>query len=360
MNNTDPNELRVKMYSDPLVFYPAILSDMKAAVKYIYIEMYRFRNDPIGMRFRDLLVKKCEQGVKIRVLIDSWAASSSYSFFKPLTELGGEVKFFKKIRISWDGFTKSHRRDHRKIIVIDDMLTYIGSANINDYSLSWRESVFRIKGGIAPSFKSIVEENFKIYNKYLYDKVTYTKKIIYNQFEIIRDVPSLAFQPVQKKFLSIIKQAKREIFLETPYFLPGNNLRKALSEASLRGVKVNIIIPKKSDIHILDILSGKYMGELAKSGVKIHFFTPQNLHSKLFLCDRKYFIIGSANFDYRSFRYQHEICLFGEHKSLSRQLLNHFHASLNDCQPFDLASWKKRPKLQKYFERMLVPIRHLL
>ncbi|MFW6224890.1 MAG: phospholipase D-like domain-containing protein [Bacteroidota bacterium] len=358
MNNSE--ELKIKLYSDSLVYYPAILNDIKIAVKYIYIEMYRFRNDPIGVRFSDLLVKKREEGVEVRVLVDSWGASSSYYFFKPLIDLGAEVKFFKKIKISWDGFTKSHRRDHRKIIVIDDILTYIGSANINDYSLSWRESVFRIKGDIARCFKVIVEENFKIYNKYIYDKATYTKKIIYKQFEILRDVPSLAFQPVQKKFLSIIKQAKREIFLETPYFLPGSNLRKALTEASSRGVKVNIIIPKKSDVHILDILSGKYMGELAKSGVKVHFFTPQNLHSKLFLCDRKYFIIGSANFDYRSFRYQHEICLFGQHKSLSRQLVNHFRSSLKDCQPFDLASWKKRPKLQKYLERMLVPIRHLL
>lgn len=353
-------ELKIRMYSDPLVYYPAILNDMKSAVNHIYIEIYRFRNDPIGIRFRDLLVKKCKEGVKIRVLIDSWAASSNETFFRPLTELGGEVKFFKKIKISWDGFTKSHRRDHRKIIVIDDLITYIGSTNINDYSLSWRESVFRIKGEIAKSFKVIIQENLKIYTKYLYDKAAYTKKIFYNQFEIIRDVPSLAFQPIQKKFLHVIQQAKREIFLETPYFLPGSKLRKALSEASGRGVKVNIIIPKKSDVHILDVLSGKYLGELARSGVKIHFFIPQNLHSKLFLCDRKYFIIGSANFDYRSFRYQHEICLFGEHKSLTRQLVNHFHASLNDCLPFDLASWQKRPKLQKFFERMLVPVRHLL
>ena len=84
------------MFSDPLMFYPAMLSDIQKAGKYIYLEIYRFRNDPIGIRFRDNLIKKCREGVKIKLLIDSWGASSNMAFFKDLIELGGEVKFFKK------------------------------------------------------------------------------------------------------------------------------------------------------------------------------------------------------------------------------------------------------------------------
>lgn len=355
----DGKELKIKMFSDPLLFFPSILNDIKNATQYIYFEVYRFRNDPMGIRVRDNLIKKCREGVEIKLLIDSWGASSNISFFKELIELGGEVRFFKKIRITWDAFTKNHRRDHRKILVIDDEITWIGSANVSGYALNWRESMFRIKGEIAKPFKTVFLDNLKIYNKYFYDKHAYSRKIRYDSFEIIRDVPSLQHQPIQRKFLALIRSARNEIFLETPYFLPGSNLRKALGEASARGVRVNIIIPKKSDIHILDVLSVKYLGELSKAKVNIYFHVYQSLHSKIFMADRKYFLVGSANFDYRSFRYQHEIGFFGEHKSLNRQLLQHFQQSIKDSELFDYDSWHKRPRLQRWFEGILVPFRHL-
>jgi cardiolipin synthase A/B len=147
--------------------------------------------------------------------------------------------------------------------------------------------------------------------------------------------------------------------IETPYFLPGSNLRNALADAATRGVKVKIIIPKKSDIHILDVLTGKYLGELAKATVNINFFVPQTLHAKIFMVDRKYFMIGSANFDYRSFRYQHEICLFGEDKSLMRQLVKHFQESLKLSELFNYTNWQRRPLFQRILEALLVPFRHL-
>jgi cardiolipin synthase A/B len=353
------NDLKFKMFSDPLVFLPAMLTDIKNASHYIYLEVYRFRNDPIGIRVRDSLIAKCREGVKIKLLIDSWGASSNQPFFKDLIDLGGEVKFFKKIRLSWDSFTKNHRRDHRKILVIDDHITWIGSANIAGYALNWRESMFRIKGPIAELFKKVFSDNLKIYNKYFYDKLAYTRIINYGRFQILRDVPSITFQPVQRKLLELVRKAKNEILIETPYFLPGSNLRRALVEASQRGVRVKIIIPQKSDVHVLDVLAGKYMGELVRANVSIHFYIPQNLHSKIFMCDRKYFVVGSSNFDYRSFRYQHEICLFGEHKPLIRQLTEHFQQSMSDSVLFDYDNWKRRPKLQRIFESMLVPFRHL-
>ena len=353
------NEIQIKMFSDPLQYFNAMLTDIKAATEYIYLEIYRFRNDPMGVRFRDYLIKKQREGVKVKLLIDSWAASSNLAFFQDLIEAGGEVRFFKKIRISWDGFTKGHRRNHRKILVIDNQISYIGSANITGYSLNWRESMFRIKGPIAKKFKNIVLENFRIYNKYFYDKQAFTRTIKMGDFQIIRDVPSLAFQPVKKKFLELIYGAKREIFIETPYFLPGSSLRKALTDAANRGVKVNVVIPKKSDVGALDLLTSKYIGELAKQGVKFFFFLPQNLHAKLFLADRQIFMVGSSNFDYRSFRYMHEICLAGSHKSLVRQMVNHFNETLKDSEPFNYQYWTKRPVMQKFFEWVLVPLRHL-
>jgi cardiolipin synthase A/B len=356
MKKEDP--LQIRMISDPFKYYAAIIKDIQEAQNYIYIELYKFTSDPIGIRFRDNLIKKAKEGVKVKLLIDSWAASSSYSFFANLVEAGGELRFFKKIKFSWDTFTKNHRRDHRKIFVIDDHISYIGSGNISGYSLNWRESMFRIKGDIAKKFKNIINENFEIYNKFFYDKSIYTKSIKFKDYEIIRDVPSMIFQPVQRRLLELINNAKKEILIETPYFLPGSNLRKALMEASLRGVKVKVVIPKKSDVGIMDILSGRYLGELARQNVKMFFYLPQALHAKIFMVDRETFLIGSSNFDYRSFRYQHEICLLGKNKSLIRQIINHSNETLKESEPFDYESWTNRPMIQRFFERVLVPFRH--
>ncbi len=358
MNKRIEDPLQIKMMSDPFKYYSAIIKDIQEAQKYIYIELYRFTSDPIGVRFRDNLVRKAKEGVKVKLLIDSWAASSTYSFFSELVEAGGELKFFKKVRLSWDTFTKNHRRDHRKIFVFDDQITYIGSGNIAGYSLNWRESMFRIKGGIAKKFKEIIDQNFEIYKKFFYDKIEYTKSIKYKDYEILRDVPSIIYQPIQRKLLSLINEAKKEILIETPYFLPGSNLRKALMEASSRGVKVKVVIPKKSDVSIMDILSSRYFGELSKQNIKIYFYLPQALHAKLFMVDREVFVIGSANFDYRSFRYQHEICLLGKNKSLIRQIINHSNETLKDSEPFDYNKWLNRPMIQRFFERLLVPFRH--
>lgn len=352
-------DIQIKMFSDPLMYYTAMLNDIKAASDYILLEIYRFRNDPLGIRFRDNLVKKQQQGVQVSLLIDSWGASSSQAFFHELLDAGGELRFFKKIRFNWDGFTKNHRRDHRKILIIDDRITYIGSANITGYSLNWRESMFRIKGDIAKQFKTVFKGNYDIYNKYFYDKQAYTKNLVWGDLEILRDVPSLAHQPVRKKFRELISQAQREVIIETPYFLPGSSLRKALMDASKRGVKVQVIIPKKSDIGILDVLTSKYLGELAQQGVKIFFFMPQNLHAKLFIADRRYFVVGSSNFDYRSLRYQHEICLAGQHQGLSKQIISHISETMRDTEPFKYDVWMRRPIIQRFIEWLLVPLRHL-
>jgi cardiolipin synthase A/B len=108
----------------------------------------------------------------------------------------------------------------------------------------------------------------------------------------------------------------------------------------------------------MDILSGRYLGELARQNIKMFFYLPQALHAKIFMVDRETFLIGSSNFDYRSFRYQHEICLLGKNKSLIRQIINHSNETLKESEPFDYESWTHRPMIQRFFERVLVPFRH--
>ncbi|MDP4282703.1 MAG: phosphatidylserine/phosphatidylglycerophosphate/cardiolipin synthase family protein, partial [Bacteroidota bacterium] len=346
---------------DPLKFYTLLLADIGRAKDYIFLETYKFANDDMGIKFRDALTIKAKEGVKVKILIDSWGKGPiSESFFEKLINYGGEVKFFEKIKLNTDIFTRGHRRDHRKIIVIDGQFSYLGSMNITGYNLNWRELAIRIHNDeMATLFKTCFTQNFEAFNPYnITNKVLYSKTLRYDDFELIRDLPSGKLQRLKKKYYQLIRTSKTSVLIETPYFLPGFMLRKAMMEAAKRGVDVKVIMPKNSDVGMIDILRNKYFGILHKNNVKLLFYTPHNLHAKLLMIDNRIFSISSANFDYRSFRYQYEIALLGKEPSVLDQLLDHVADTLKYSEPFDYEQWLRRPLIQKIMEQILVPLRH--
>ncbi|MBM3405134.1 MAG: phosphatidylserine/phosphatidylglycerophosphate/cardiolipin synthase family protein [Bacteroidetes bacterium] len=345
---------------DPLKFYNSMLRDVERARQYIYIETYKFGNDAIGNRFRDALTKKSRQGVIIKLLIDSWGTYVSETFFAEMIKKGGEVRFFSKIRFNSDIFTRGHRRDHRKIIIIDDHIAYINSSNFTEYNINWRELSLRVEGELAKAFKTAFLENYDLYNKYILNKPRYAKSIRFGDFEIVRDVPGIQVQRIKKRYEQLIKSARKSIVIETPYFLPGYLLRKALIDAGRHGVDVKIIMPKNSDVRLVDILRNKYLGMFYKNNNKLLFYKPSNLHAKLLLIDNKIFALGSPNFDYRSFRYMFEIILVGREQSVIRQIQDHINETLAESEPFDYQKYLKRPTIEKIIEWFLVPFRHLL
>ncbi|MCD4679795.1 MAG: phosphatidylserine/phosphatidylglycerophosphate/cardiolipin synthase family protein [Bacteroidales bacterium] len=350
-----------KLFDDPLHYFNAMLNDIENAKEYIYLEMYRMGNDSIGQKFKEALTKKAREGLEVKLLLDSWGTSLPHSFFKEFESYGGSVTFFKKIRFYFDFFTKNHRRNHRKLLIIDDKISYIGSGNLTAYSIIWRELMLRIEEEeLTRIFKRTFLESHQIYNKYIFNRFAGRKTIFYRDFSIIRDLPSIYRQSIKKKYEELISNAKSEVVIETPYFLPGFKLRKAMMEAASRGVNVSVIVPEHSDVKVADLLRCKYLGILHKNNVNIQFYKPHNLHAKCMMVDKQIFAIGTSNFDYRSFRYQHEIMLCGKEDSIVGELTSHIAQSLNDSVAFDYKKWLGRPRTQKFFEYILIPFRHLL
>lgn len=348
-----------KLFTQPPRLYEAMLDDVRNAHDYICIETYRFSQDKVGEMFRDALIVKAKEGVKIRLLIDSWGGTTNEAFFEELVKSGAEVRFFKKILFSFDFFTRNHRRNHRKLFLVDDKVSYIGSANIAEHSLHWRELTLRIEGSLTPLFKKTFNKSFKQYNKYLFNKFSYLKTINHHGFEIVQDNPSIYRQQIKKKIEYLIKRAKHSVLIETPYFLPGYLLRKVLSDAASRGVDIKIMTPRHSDVRSVDLLSSKYSGYFFRNNIKLLFYHPANLHAKCILVDNEVFGIGSANIDYRSFRYQHEIMLVGVDKDIASAIKTHLTESLQGCIAFDYDRWLKRPAIEKFIGWMLLPFRHL-
>lgn len=349
------------LFTDPIRYYNAMIEDIENAKDYIFIETYRIGNDVVGVRFRDALIKKAKEGVEIKILIDAWGGAAVNSgFFDQLIKWGGEVRFFEKIKFNSDIFTQGHRRNHRKIMLIDDDITYFGSSNLTEYNLNWFESVLRIKGSLSLAFKKVFRQDYSIYNQYVFAKANYLRLIRHSNFEIVRDMPSITKQRIMNRYIQMINKAKSFVTIVTPYFLPGYKLRKVLIDAAQRGVSVKVIIPKRSDVNLVDILRNKYLGQLHLAGVNILLYMPHNLHAKLLLIDKSTFSIGSPNFDYRSFRYMYEIIMIGQEESICKQVNQHIQTIIENTNMFDFEQWKRRPLINKFFEWMLLPLRHLL
>lgn len=342
---------------------PDILGSMYDAIamagKSIYLEIYRIAFDITGEHFRDILAVKAKQGLTVKVLLDSWGTPPNTHFFDPIIRAGGEVYFFRKMKFGIDFFTKNHRRNHRKLLIIDDKLSFIGSMNITGYSVTWREICLRIEGPMALLFKKTFFDSLKLYDKYIFNKFSYKKTIYYNGFEIVQDLPSIYRQQIKKRYEKLIARARQEIIIETPYFIPGFKLRRLLAQAANRGVNVIVIMPLHSDVKIVDLLRDKYLKFYYRNGINMHFYTASNLHAKCVMVDKEIFAVGSANFDYRSFRYQHEIMLVGHQAEIVELVDQHLVQSLKGCVPFDYTAYLRRPKIERIFGWLLLPFRHL-
>lgn len=339
-------------------FYISLFNDLESAKKSVVIESYRFGGD-VGLKVISLLEGAARRGVHVKLLLDHWGLMLSSSAFKSLIDLGVEIRFFRVFKFTSNFFAYNNRRDHRKIVVIDDFISYVGSANINDHSRDWREFVVRFENFVlARKFYSVFLDTFKVHNFFFHSVKKHIAPIKFDSLEIVRDVPSLRFQKIRNKLLHLIRNAKREVIIETPYFVPDFKMLFALIGAARRGVVVKLIIPKKSDVKIVDVFVQSFFGKLHRKGVKIFLFRDGFTHAKMGLVDDVFFF-GSSNFDYRSFRYQYEISLFGKNPVLFGFVRSHLDSSFLGCDEFDYDSWKARPLYKRFFEVLLRPFRHL-
>lgn len=358
MNNFDKNLSTYSLFSSPKEWIQQLLVDIQEAKRYIYIETFRFTDDEVGESIAEKLIIKAREGVEVKLLVDSWGTRKSRLFTK-MEVAGISIRFFKELIISLLFFSKNHERNHRKIVVIDDRISYIGSANFSKYSFHWRESILRMHSEIAIIFKNIFLDSFSNYKKKVKSR-KYYKTITYNEFKIIRETPSIRHQKTRKYFISMIKNAKKSITIITPYFLPGKTIRNNMIKATKRGVCVQVIIPENSDVAIADYMRNLSLGFLYKNGIKIYFFQPENIHAKLILVDNKLFSIGSSNFDYRSFRSMYEINLSGENSDIATLLKNYIAETFLKCINFDLERWEKRSFWEVLVAVLLIPFRKLL
>lgn len=331
-----------------------MIHDIKKAKKFIYLETYIYTRDKVGKEFREILTKKAKEGVKVKLLLDGWGSSADKRFFRELIKNRGEVRYFREIRYFTWMFKKNHERNHRKLLLIDGKISYIGSMNITASCLDWRELVLRIEGMMTYAFRKSFLHNWDTYGAFGTRRLN---TIVHKGFEILLDVPAHPRRDTHKKYVEMLKRAKKEISIVTPYFVPSLSVIKALSDAVKRKVKVTLIIPKRSDVRTADILRDIYLGKLFLSGINIKYFYPRKLHAKLLVVDNTFFLLGSSNVDYRSFLHQYELNLFGTDEKIINLLEKYFENTLKFSESFNYEGWKKRSKFTKVLEHLLSKVK---
>jgi len=336
-----------EVLSQPKKIFERMIDDIKHAKRYVSLENYIYEDDAVGREFRKVLIERAKKGILVKVLIDAWGSRLPKHFWDELKKYNGQVKYFRELQYTWRIISKNHERNHRKLLVIDGEISYIGSANITERFIEWRELVMRFEGDISLSFEKAFNHTWKNYGIL---NARHLTSVLHEDFEIIQDIPSKIKKLTEKRYIKLVNGAKKEIDIETPYLVPSYRLRRAFVQAVKRKVRVKLVIPYKSNWPIVDIIRNRYLGFLYRGGVEIYYYKPRMLHSKLLIIDNKFFLLGSSNLDYRSFMHNFEINLFGKEKHIAIELKKYFNETLNDSIMFNYEDWKNRSSFGKILE----------
>lgn len=308
----------VRLLVDGAAKYDALLEAIAAARRTVHLEYYIFNPDRIGTRVRDALVERARAGVQVRLLLDAVGSSDVGSrFLRPLREAGGEVAFFHPMRLRrlWKR-PWLNLRTHRKIAVIDGRVGFTGGINVTDEEDeraredAYRDLHLRLEGPVVRELELVFLEDW------CYATGQTPPALPPPDAEpgsvpaqVLVSGPDSPWEAIHRAHVGAIHAARHRVWLVTPYFVPGEAARMALTSAALGGLDVRLLVPRRSDSRIVTYATRSYFDELLEAGVKIYQYGPRLLHTKALLCDDDLALIGSANFDHRSFRLNFEVCV---------------------------------------------------
>ncbi|MEI8337846.1 MAG: phospholipase D-like domain-containing protein [bacterium] len=349
--------------------WDAMLLEIESAKISIDLEQYIFINDVIGNKFIELLIKKADEGLKIRILCDEVGSFPLYrSVIKEqLAKKGIPLKFFNSV-LPWNPNRESlwYFRDHRKLMVIDDEIGFTGGICLAEEMQGWRESYVKITGNVVnqmnKAFEIMWNKEYK-HPKYIFNNKNHNNhnhNVIEEKFRYLTNSPLLGKRFMYKELIDVIRNAKHYLYLTTPYFLPDSRLLREIKHASRRGVKVCLLIPQKPNHILLEIGNRTFIQDLLEHRVKIFRYEKSMIHSKTAVIDGSWSTIGSLNLDNISLRYNFEANLVSTDKAFTFELEKQFLDDLKLSKELNLDEWKKRSIKQKIAELVIWPIRKLL
>jgi cardiolipin synthase A/B len=308
----------IQFYNEGDQLYADMLVAIEAATVSINIESYIFADDIIGQTFIQQLINKAKQGIAVRLVLDSVGSNRwrNSKYFKKLSCKGIKIHWFNPW--SWRDPLKFNRRNHRKVMIIDHQLCFMGGFNFHQESSlkhfgqqRWKDAHICFKGAISQQLD-------KQFNLVFKGRSSRLQSIISNNglSKILPNYSRKCQRQLRQQYIQQIGAAKQSVLVTTPYFVPDSKMLKVLQKAALKGIKVTIIVPKYNDHQLLKYAAYWYYRQLLACGIEIFEFTERMLHSKMILIDQNIAVVGSANMDYRSLFINSEVMLFSHEKEL--------------------------------------------
>ena len=358
----------VQVFTDGYSMYQELFRRIAKAKHHIHLEFYIFENDAVGRLLRDLLIDKAREGVSVRLLYDDvgcWDVNPM--FYDEMLCEGIEVRSFLKVR--FPQFTsKVNYRNHRKLAIIDGKVGFIGGMNIALRYLKgvlwgvWRDTHICLKGKAVYGIQTAFLTDWFAVDRTLLTSAQYFPKmdtVGTSVAQIVTSDPVGEWHDIMLGLVKAISCAQRYIYVETPYFLPTEQVMAAFQTAALSGVDVRLMIPKKADAFITHKGTMSYLDELMKSGVKVYFYRAGFLHSKLWVADDEWASVGSTNLDFRSFEHNFEANAFFYDEKTVCTLKEIFLEDMRKCMTLSQKIWDKRSFKNKIVEsvvRLLAPL----
>lgn len=353
---------KMEVLSNGENYYPAEFEAMRKAEKHIHLEAYIFQRGEVARQALEILTERARAGVKVRLVLDSIGSFTTWeSYVRELCDAGGEVAWYHPFR--WHTLPRLNNRTHRELMVIDGTVGFIGGAGYADHWLintprrrRWRDMMVRVEGELVNSLQATFCENW----------LEATGELLANEeffplCELDEGAPAMVVDsspskgdatPARVLFQTLIASAKRSIQITTPYFLPDAGARKELVRALReRGVKVEIVVPGRSSDHLLTRRSSRRLyGDLLEAGARIFEYSPAMIHVKSMVIDDLWGVVGSTNFDNRSFGLNDEASMAVRCERFAARLREDFAKDAAASEPVSLQAWQRRPWYERVHE----------
>jgi cardiolipin synthase len=350
----------VQLYTDATEAIRAQEDAIRQARHHIHVEYYIFQPDSTGQHYRDLLIEKARQGVRVRFLYDAIGSMRlGRNFLRPMRQAGIEVVCFLPMT-PWRKRWGINLRSHRKILVVDGEVAFTGGANVGDEYVSkvrqfgyWRDTHMKLQGPCVRQIQHVFAQDWlfateeELTSEELYPDPGFPGTTV---AQVLPSGPDQEVQVLHELLLSAIAMARKEVLIESCYFVPPESILVALKAAAHRGVEVVLLLPGISAHNIPLLAAQSYYEELLESGVKIHIYRPGLLHSKIYLVDQEWALVGSPNLDHRSIRLNFEISVIFYDRPMIQVLHQAFLRDLQHSRPLEPDQWKQRPWPRRLLE----------
>jgi cardiolipin synthase len=339
-------------------FYEAELAAMRGARHSIDLEAYIFHEGITAKRFVDVMTERARAGVKVNLVLDSLGCESTHnSYFRDLTTAGGRVGWYHSIR--WYNWMRSNNRTHRELLIIDGNTGFIGGAGVADWwamSTSaeprWRDNMFRVRGDAVASLQGTFLENWLESSGEVLSGPDYFPEPSpagTTAALVVNSTPSVGGSTRSRVlFQVLLASARNKIVIATPYFVPDASAKQTLIQARQRGVQVQILVPgPHMDIGVVRASSRSEYGDLLKAGIHIYEYQPSMIHTKLLVIDGLWVVVGSTNFDNRSFGINDEVNLAARDPQLASTVTSLFDHDVAQSSEITYREWSRRGPIER-------------